>query len=85
MDPFGGSYLIESLTSKLCERALEIINEVEQLGGMAKAVASGMPKLRIEESAARKQASVSQYFFSARAFVVFATAVSRVVVLHDAQ
>lgn len=57
-DPWGGSYLIESLTDELCESAMAIIKEVEELGGMAKAVASGMPKLRIEEAAARKQARI---------------------------
>eukprot|EP00163_Fabomonas_tropica_P005132 TRINITY_DN1459_c0_g1_i2.p1 TRINITY_DN1459_c0_g1~~TRINITY_DN1459_c0_g1_i2.p1 ORF type:complete len:650 (+),score=230.85 TRINITY_DN1459_c0_g1_i2:672-2621(+) len=60
VDPFGGSYLIEALTDDLCERARSIINEVEELGGMVKAVNSGMPKLRIEESAARKQARIDK-------------------------
>jgi len=58
VDPFGGSYMMESLTNDLYERALTIINEIESMGGMAKAVASGMPKLRIEEAAARKQARI---------------------------
>ncbi|VDP06908.1 unnamed protein product [Soboliphyme baturini] len=57
-DPWGGSYLIENLTNELFEKALKVIEEVEEYGGMAKAVASGMPKLRIEESAARKQARI---------------------------
>jgi methylmalonyl-CoA mutase len=57
-DPWGGSFLMESLTDELCEAATRIIDEVEQLGGMAKAVDSGMPKLRIEESAAKKQARI---------------------------
>ncbi|KRZ43309.1 Methylmalonyl-CoA mutase, mitochondrial [Trichinella pseudospiralis] len=57
-DPWGGSYLIESLTNELCKTAGEIIREIEESGGMAKAVASGMPKLRIEEAAARKQARI---------------------------
>lgn len=58
VDPWGGSYMMESLTNELFDRAVKVIEEVEQLGGMAKAVASGMPKLRIEESAARKQARI---------------------------
>ena len=57
-DPWGGSYLIEALTEELYTEALKIIDEVEALGGMAKAIDSGMPKLRIEESAARKQARI---------------------------
>ena len=57
-DPWAGSYMMESLTHDLVEKAMEVIDEVEELGGMAAAVASGMPKLRIEESAARKQARV---------------------------
>jgi methylmalonyl-CoA mutase len=54
----GGSYMMESLTNDLCEAAEKIINEIEELGGMAKAVASGMPKLRVEESAAKRQARI---------------------------
>jgi methylmalonyl-CoA mutase len=57
-DPWGGSYMMESLTNELAKSALEIIREVEGLGGMSKAIESGMPKLRIEESAAKKQARV---------------------------
>jgi len=57
-DPWGGSFLIESLTDELCDAALRVIDEVEKMGGMAKAVAGGMPKLRIEEAAARKQARI---------------------------
>ncbi|KAJ1551693.1 hypothetical protein HK096_004229, partial [Nowakowskiella sp. JEL0078] len=57
-DPWGGSYMMESLTSELFEKALEIIDEIEAMGGMAKAVASGMPKLRVEESAAKRQANI---------------------------
>jgi methylmalonyl-CoA mutase len=57
-DPWGGSYMMESLTEDVYQKALEIINEIEELGGMAKAVASGMPKLRIEESAAKRQARI---------------------------
>jgi methylmalonyl-CoA mutase len=57
-DPFGGSFLIESLTDECYNAAKKIIDEIEDMGGMAKAVASGMPKLRIEESAARRQARI---------------------------
>ncbi|XP_025094549.1 methylmalonyl-CoA mutase, mitochondrial-like [Pomacea canaliculata] len=57
-DPWGGSYMMESLTEEIYEAALKIVNEVESLGGMAKAVASGMPKLRIEECAAKRQARI---------------------------
>lgn len=58
VDPWGGSFLMESLTENLVKEARKIIDEVESLGGMAKAVSTGMPKLRIEESAARKQARI---------------------------
>ena len=57
VDPFAGSYLIETLTNELCEKAKKIIDEVEALGGMTKAIETGMPKLRIEEAAAKKQVS----------------------------
>jgi methylmalonyl-CoA mutase len=60
VDPLGGSYYLESLTGALADKAWAIIDEVEELGGMTKAVASGMPKLRIEESAARRQARVDR-------------------------
>jgi methylmalonyl-CoA mutase len=56
VDPLGGSYYVESLTHSVAAAAWELIEEVEGLGGMTKAVESGMPKLRIEESAARRQA-----------------------------
>lgn len=49
---------METLTKELCDEAMKIINEVEELGGMTKAIVSGMPKLRIEESAARRQAKI---------------------------
>ena len=58
VDPLGGSYFVESLTQQLVEKAYAIIQQVESLGGMVKAIASGMPKLRIEESAAKKQARI---------------------------
>jgi methylmalonyl-CoA mutase len=60
IDPLGGSYYVESLTQALTDRAMAIIAEVEELGGMTQAVASGMPKLRIEEAAARRQARVDR-------------------------
>ncbi len=60
VDPLGGSYYIEALTAGIVREAERIINEVEELGGMAKAIESGMPKMRIEESAARRQAKIDQ-------------------------
>jgi methylmalonyl-CoA mutase len=60
VDPLGGSYYVEKLTSDLAEKAWALIEEVEELGGMTKAVESGMPKMRIEESAARRQARVDR-------------------------
>ncbi len=60
IDPLGGSYYVEALTNKLVEKAQALIDEVEGLGGMTKAVESGMPKLRIEESAARRQARIDR-------------------------
>jgi len=60
VDPLAGSYYVESLTAQLADEAWKIIEEVDALGGMTKAVASGMPKLRIEESAARRQAAVDR-------------------------
>jgi methylmalonyl-CoA mutase len=58
VDPWGGSYYVEYLTHHLMERAWVLIEEIEQLGGMAKAIETGIPKLRIEEAAARKQARI---------------------------
>jgi methylmalonyl-CoA mutase len=60
VDPLGGSYYIEALTGGIIKEARKIIDEVEELGGMAKAIETGMPKLRVEESAARKQARIDQ-------------------------
>ena len=60
VDPLGGSYYVEALTGEVIKEARKIIEEVEQMGGMAKAIESGMPKLRIEESAARRQARIDQ-------------------------
>jgi methylmalonyl-CoA mutase len=60
IDPLAGSYYVERLTHEMAEAAWALIEEVESLGGMTKAVASGMPKLRIEESAARRQAAVDR-------------------------
>ena len=58
VDPLAGSYYVESLTSELAAKAWELMAEVEAMGGMTRAVASGMPKLRIEESAAKRQAAI---------------------------
>lgn len=58
VDPWAGSYYIESLTNEIAENAWKLIEEVEELGGMTKAIESGIPKLRIEEAAARKQARI---------------------------
>lgn len=58
IDPLGGSYYIESLTQALIDKARDMLKEIDKLGGMTKAIESGMPKLKIEESAARKQASI---------------------------
>ena len=58
VDPWGGSYMMEKLTDDLEREAAAIIDEVEGMGGMTRAVESGMPKLRIEESAAKKQVCV---------------------------
>ncbi len=58
VDPWGGSYYVEALTGALIQRAWSHIEEVEKLGGMAKAIDSGLPKLRIEEAAARRQALI---------------------------
>ncbi len=59
-DPLGGSYYVESLTASLAAAALELIREVEDLGGMTRAIEAGVPKLRIEEAAARRQARVER-------------------------
>ncbi len=60
VDPLAGSYYVESLTAELADKAWALMEEVEAMGGMTKAVASGMPKLRIEESAARRQAMIDR-------------------------
>ena len=60
VDPWGGSYMMESLTQQIADRAWALIEEVEEQGGMAKAIETGMPKLRIEEAAARKQARIDR-------------------------
>ncbi|MBL0715174.1 MAG: cobalamin-dependent protein, partial [Desulfosarcina sp.] len=60
IDPLAGSYYVEALTASLYREAEKIISEVEALGGMAKAIETGMPKMRIEESAARRQARIDQ-------------------------
>ncbi len=58
VDPMGGSFYVEKLTEQLVEEAWKLIEEVEELGGMAKAIETGIPKMRIEEAAARKQARI---------------------------
>lgn len=58
VDPWGGSYYVESLTHEIANKAWMLIEEVEKLGGMAKAIETGIPKMRIEEAAARKQARI---------------------------
>ena len=58
VDPWAGSYYIETLTKEIADKAWKLIEEVEELGGMAKAIETGIPKMRIEEAAARKQARI---------------------------
>ncbi len=58
VDPWAGSYYVETLTNEIAHKAWELIQEVESLGGMAKAIETGIPKMRIEEAAARKQARI---------------------------
>jgi methylmalonyl-CoA mutase len=60
IDPLGGSYYVEMLTTMIVDEAQKIIDEIEEMGGMTKAIESGMPKMRIEEAAARKQARIDQ-------------------------
>lgn len=60
VDPWGGSYMMESLTQQIADKAWELIEEIEAKGGMAKAIEEGLPKLRIEESAAKKQARIDR-------------------------
>lgn len=59
-DPWGGSYMMESLTQQIADRAWELIEEIEEKGGMASAIEHGIPKMRIEESAAKKQARIDR-------------------------
>lgn len=58
IDPWGGSYYVESLTQEIADKAWKLIQEIEELGGMAKAIETGLPKMRIEEAAARTQAHI---------------------------
>ncbi|MGR3716424.1 MAG: methylmalonyl-CoA mutase [Thermohalobaculum sp.] len=60
VDPLAGSYYVEALTDQLASEAWKLIDEVESLGGMTKAIITGMPKLRIEEAAARRQAAIDR-------------------------
>ena len=58
VDPWAGSYFLEHLTNDIVEKSWKLINEIDELGGMAKAIESGLPKMRIEESAAKRQAKI---------------------------
>ena len=58
IDPWGGSYYVEKLTAELMEKAWDLIEEIEELGGMAKAIETGLPKMKIEEAAAKRQAKI---------------------------
>lgn len=58
IDPWGGSYYVEKLTQELTEKAWALIEEIEELGGMAKAIETGLPKMKVEESAAKRQAKI---------------------------
>lgn len=58
IDPWGGSYYVEKLTDELTESAWKLINEIEELGGMAKAIETGLPKMKVEEAAAKRQAKI---------------------------
>ena len=60
IDPWGGSYMMESLTQEIADKAWDLIEEIEEHGGMAKAIATGLPKLRIEEAAAKRQALIDK-------------------------
>ena len=64
IDPWGGSYYVEKLTEQLMEKAWELIEEIEELGGMAKAIETGLPKMKIEEAAAIRQAQIDSRFES---------------------
>ncbi|MFO8128872.1 MAG: methylmalonyl-CoA mutase [Bacteroidales bacterium] len=61
VDPWGGSYYVEYLTHEIARKAWDLIGEVEELGGMARAIETGLPKMRIEEAAARKQARIDSH------------------------
>ncbi|MBE1553810.1 methylmalonyl-CoA mutase [Sporosarcina limicola] len=64
IDPWGGSYYVEKLTDELMNKAWELIEEIEELGGMAKAIETGLPKMKIEEAAAKRQAQIDSRFES---------------------
>ena len=61
VDPWAGSYYVETLTNELADKAWALIQEIEEMGGMAKAIETGLPKMRIEEAAARKQARIDSH------------------------
>lgn len=60
VDPWGGSYMMESLTQEMADKAWDLIEEIENAGGMAKAIETGLPKMKIEEAAAKKQARIDR-------------------------
>ena len=78
IDPWAGSYYVETLTNELVHKAWEHIQEIEKLGGMAKAIETGLPKMRIEEAAARTQASVpTSIVWSTRIRLIFSKLITR--------
>ena len=66
IDPWAGSYMMETLTDEVYTKARRIVDEVEEMGGMSKAVASGWPKLKIEECAAKRQAMIDSGYGASR-------------------
>ena len=88
IDPYGGSYYVERLTHELMQRAWSLIEEVEELGGMMKAIEAGIPKMRIEEAAARRQADIDsgkQIIVGVNAYRAEESAEIPVLAIDDAQ
>jgi len=88
IDPYGGSYYVERLTHELMQRAWSLIEEVEELGGMMKAIEAGIPKMRIEEAAARRQADIDsgkQVIVGVNAYRTEESAEIPVLAIDDAQ
>jgi len=88
IDPYGGSYYVERLTHELMQRAWSLIEEVEELGGMMKAIEAGIPKMRIEEAAARRQADIDsgkQIIVGVNAYRTEESAEIPVLAIDDAQ